>query len=50
MTHIRQFSGFHGEERQLLCLRLLELLLQGDIPKVAKQAVKSRRQDTNHLF
>ena len=37
MTHICQVSDFHGEERQLLCLCLLELLLQGDIPK-AKQA------------
>ena len=50
MTHICQFSGFHGEERQLLCLCLLELLLQGDIPKVAKQAGREVRTQTIHFF
>ena len=45
-----QFSGFHGEERQLLCLCLLELLLQGDIPKVAKQAGREVRTQTIHFF
>jgi len=50
MTHICQFSGFHDFERQLLCLCLLELLLQGDIPKVAKQAGREVRTQTIHFF